>query len=107
MPNAYFLVRAVVPPALRDEFDHWYATDHLPLALRTFQCEKAWRFWSTIEPNVHYAFYRFADMAKLDRAMKSDGLKAMIADFDRAFPTITRTRDILDLIDERDGISTP
>jgi hypothetical protein len=32
MPATVFLLRAVAPP-LREEFDHWYATDHLPWAI--------------------------------------------------------------------------
>ena len=40
MPTTLFLVRAVVAPELRDKFDHWYSTDHLPWAIRAFQCER-------------------------------------------------------------------
>jgi hypothetical protein len=32
MPTTFFLVRAVVAAQLREKFDHWYATDHLPWA---------------------------------------------------------------------------
>lgn len=101
MPATFFLVRAVVAPHLRDKFDHWYSTDHLPWACRVFKCEKAWRFWSTAEEGVHYAVYRFADKAALDTAMKSEGLKELIADFDKTWPTgVTRTRDIVEMVEE-------
>jgi hypothetical protein len=30
MPPNFFLVRAVVAPALREKFDAWYSVDHLP-----------------------------------------------------------------------------
>jgi hypothetical protein len=105
MPKAYFVVRAVVEDAaLRQKFDRWYAVDHLPLALEKFKAEKAWRFWSKVDAGVHYAVYEFADMARLDAALKSDGFKMLVADFDRAFPAgVTRTRDILTLAEERDG----
>lgn len=46
MPTSFFLLRAVVTEPLRDKFDHWYSTDHLPWTMRIFKCEKAWRFWS-------------------------------------------------------------
>ena len=69
MRPAFFLVRAAVAPDLRDKFDHWYSTDHLPWAMRAFKCEKAWRFWSTVEEGVHYAVYRFADKASCDAAL--------------------------------------
>jgi hypothetical protein len=104
MPKSYFLVRAVVVESLREKFDHWYSADHLPQALVIFKAEKAWRFWSTVEAGVHYAVYQFADMAQLDAAMKSEGLKTLIAEFDRAFPEgVTRTRDIVALVEEREA----
>lgn len=102
MPKSLFLVRAVVVPALREKFDHWYSTDHLPWAIRVFKCEKAERFWSEIEQGVHYAVYQFADKARLDAALASDGFKEMIADFNRRWPEgVTRTRDVMTLIEER------
>lgn len=102
MPTTHFLVRAVVAPHLREKFDRWYSTDHLPWAMRVFQCEKAWRFWSAAEEGVHYAVYRFADKASCDAALGSAEFKDMIADFNRAFPEgVTRTRDVLALVEER------
>jgi hypothetical protein len=101
MPKAYFMVRAVVAAALRQKFDHWYSTDHLPMALAAFKADKAWRFWSTADASVHYAVYQFADQAKLNAAMKDDVLKTLIADFDKNFPTVTRMRDLLTMAEER------
>ena len=49
MPATFFLVRAVVAAPPRERFEQWYATDHLPWAMKAFQCEKAWRFWSEVE----------------------------------------------------------
>ena len=69
VPKSFFLVRAVVVAPLRDKFDHWYSTDHLPLALKVFKCEKAWRFWSEVEEGMHYAVYQFADKPALDAAL--------------------------------------
>ena len=104
MPTTFFLVRAVVAPNLREKFDHRHATDHLPWAVRAFQCEKAWRFWSALEPGVHYAVYRFADKASCDAALGSAEFKALVADFDRNFPQgVSRTRDVLTLAEERKG----
>ena len=102
MPTTFFLVRAAVAPELRDKFEHWYATDHLPWACRVFKCEKAWRFWSALEEGVHYAVYRFADKAACDAALASDDFKALVADFSRTWPEgVTRTRDVVTLVDER------
>jgi len=104
MPKAYFMVRAVVEPPLRQKFDHWYAADHLPRAFKDFKAEKAWRFWSTLDPSVHYAVYQFADEAKLKAAMQDDILKPLIADFDNNWPRgVTRSRDNLILAQERNA----
>ena len=103
-PKSFFLVRAVVDERLRDRFDHWYSADHLPRALADFKAEKCWRFWSAAEAGVHYAVYRFADKTRLDAALKSEGFKALVADFDRTWPEgVTRTRDIVSLVEEREA----
>jgi hypothetical protein len=102
MPKAYLMVRAVVEERLRQEFDHWYATDHLPNDIEAFKAEKAWRFWSTLDPAVHYAVYQFADEAKLKAAMRDDIVRPLAAEFDKSWPSgVTRSRDLLALAEER------
>ena len=104
MAKAYFMVRAVVEEPLRQKFDHWYSTHHLPMALKDFKAEQAWRYWSTLDAGVHYAIYQFADQAKLDAAMKDEVLKPLIADFDKDWPTgVARSRDKLVLAEEVGG----
>jgi hypothetical protein len=103
MPTGFFLVRAVVTEDLREKFEHWYSTDHLPRALADFKAEKAWRFWSTLDRKVHYAVYQFADEISLDAALASAGFKMLVADFDRNFPTVTRTHDKLVLAEHQGG----
>jgi hypothetical protein len=108
MSKAFFMVRAAVDAPLREKFDQWYSSHHMPMALADFEAEKAWRFWSTVDPNVHYALYEFADEAKLRAAMKDEILKPLIADFDQAWPSgVTRTRDLLTMVDERSGQGRP
>ncbi len=101
MPAAFFVVRATVTdPAKRIAFDNWYENEHLPDAVRSFGVKKAWRFWSTTDPSVHQATYQFDDEASLDRAMKGEDLKRLIADFNRDWPNVTRTRETLVLAQE-------
>ena len=101
MPTAYFVVRAIVPDAAqRKAFDEWYSREHLPDAAKAFGVKKAWRFWSVSDPSLHQASYEFADQAALDRAMSGDALKALVADFDRAWPEVKRTREVLVLAEE-------
>jgi hypothetical protein len=98
MPAAYFVVRATVAdPAKRKAFDEWYRREHLPDAAKAFGVTKAWRFWSVNDPSLHQASYEFADQDALDRAMSGDSLKALVAEFDRCWPEVTRTREILAL----------
>ena len=101
MPSAYFVVRATVAdPPKREAFDEWYAKEHLPDAVKAFGVKKAWRFWSVSDPALHQAMYEFADQAALDRAMSGDALKALVAEFDRCWPEVTRTREIFVLAEE-------
>ncbi len=104
MPKTYFMVRAVVEEPLRQKFDQWYSAHHLPMALAEFRAEKCWRFWSLADAGVHYAVYQFPDAAGLVAALKSDGFKMLVADFDQAWPSgVTRSRDMLNLVEELGG----
>jgi hypothetical protein len=101
MPSAFFVVRATVAdPAKRAAFDAWYSKEHLPDAVKAFGVKKAWRFWSVSDPSLHQASYEFADRAALDRAMSGDALKTLVAEFDRCWPEVTRTREIFVLAEE-------
>ena len=101
MPSTYFVVRATVADAAkRKAFDEWYETEHLPDAAKAFGVKKARRFWSLTEPSLHVAMYEFADQAALDRAMGGEALKKLVADFDRCWPEVTRTREMLVLAEE-------
>ena len=97
--NAYFMVRAQVPSeSERAKFDHWYETHHLPLAMDTLHADKGWRFWSRSDPSVHYAMYEFKDMATLRKCLDSPGFKMLVADFDKAWPQVIRSRDQIEIV---------
>jgi hypothetical protein len=101
MPSAYFVVRATVAdPAKRKAFDEWYQREHMPDAAKAFGVKKARRFWSVSEPSLHQASYEFADQAALDSAMGGAALKTLVAEFDRAWPDVTRTREVFVLAEE-------
>src|SRR5688572_3101286 len=85
MAKSFLVVRATVADAARRAaFDEWYHKEHLPQAMAVFNAEKGWRFWSVTEPSAHQATYQFADRAAADRAVNSAGMRALIAEFDRA-----------------------
>jgi len=101
MPQAYFVVRATVTdPAKRKAFDAWYAKEHLPDAVKAFGVKKAWRFWSLSNAALHEAMYEFADQAALERGTSAEALKPLVAEFDRCWPDVTRTREIFVLAEE-------
>jgi len=101
MPKCFLVVRAIVADAgKRAAFDDWYRREHLPQAMAAFRAEKGWRFWSETDPSAHQATYQFADRAAVDRAMNSDGMKALVAEFDRCWPGIPRTREVFTLVEE-------
>jgi hypothetical protein len=49
---------------------------------------------------VHVASYQFADEAALDRAMSGTDLPRLVADFNRDWPDVTRTRELFVLAEE-------
>jgi hypothetical protein len=101
MAKAYLVVRAEVPEADRARFEHWYATDHLPWAVRAFNVARGWRCWSLTDPAAHYAFYEFPDAATAKAVVGSDAIKPLVADFDRVWGTrVPRRREILELAQE-------
>jgi hypothetical protein len=103
MPH-FFVVRATVTdPAKRAAFDEWYSKEHVPDAVKTFGAQKAWRYWSESDPAVPQAVYQMPDRASLDRAVAGEGMKRLVADFDKAWPGIPRQREILRLAEEYGG----
>lgn len=103
--TAYLVVRAVVAdPADRAPFDNWYQTEHLPDAVKAFNAQSAMRGWSTLDPSVHTAYYRFATLQQVQAISDSPAIRALIAEFDRVWDMrVVRTRDILHIADELKG----
>lgn len=103
--RAYLTVRSTLRElADRPAFDHWYGSDHLPLAAGKFGVLKAWRCWSDVDPRVHMAVYEFASLEAAKAALASDEAQALIIEYDLHWPSprAERVRDILALADARD-----
>jgi hypothetical protein len=105
MSTAFFVVRATLTEmADRARFDLWYKKEHLPDALKAFGAEAAARAWSTQDPKVHTAFYRFPSLGAAKAATNGPGIKALVDEFDRVWgDRVHRTRDILVIEDELKG----
>jgi hypothetical protein len=102
MAKGCLVVRAEVPDAAdRAAFDHWYATDHLPWAIKAFAALRGWRCWSRADAAVHYAFYEFADVREAEGLIGSDKIKPLVADFDRVWgDRVSRRREVLEIAQE-------
>jgi len=100
MAKGYLVVRAEVPDvADREKFDHWYATDHLPWAVRVFAALRGWRCWSRTDPAVHYAYYEFADATEAEALIGSDKIEPLVADFDRVWgDRVSRGRGVGEIV---------
>lgn len=97
--TAFLIVRAEVDPAVREAFDAWYRDEHLPDAVEALNASGAWRGWSAVEDHVHFAFYEFTSLAEVERAMASDAIRALIAEFDRHWEgNVTRTREAVESV---------
>ena len=101
--TAIFIVRAEVAEADRAAFDRWYETEHLPDAMRAFGTDRARRGWGDTDPGVHYAVYEFPTLDHARRIAandKSPEIKALIAEFERVWPDVSRTREIIGVSQE-------
>lgn len=103
--TAYLVVRAVVAdPADRASFDSWYRTEHLTDAVRAFKAQSGMRGWSTLDPSVHTAYYRFDKLEDVHAIRDGDAIQTLIAEFDRVWGTrVSRARDIVPIVDELEG----
>lgn len=103
--SAWFIIRAeVVDATVTADFESWYQNEHLADALEAFNARRAWRGWSDIDPNVHYAMYEFDDLDAARAIPGSDALKRLAAEFDRRWGNkVRRTRDYVDAIQSIGG----
>ena len=109
MSNSYLVVRAEVPnEADRAQFDHWYAADHLPWAIRVFGTRRGWRCWSRTDPAVHYAFYEFTNVDAARAATTPEKIAPLVADFDRVWGNrVSRQREILEIVQDTEAGALP
>ena len=102
MAKGCLVVRAEVPDEKnRTPFDDWYASDHLPWAIKVFGAQRGWRCWSRSDPAVHFAFYEITDVGQAQALIGSAEIKPLVADFDRVWgDRVTRRREILEIVQE-------
>ena len=98
--TACFIVRAqIIDAAVKDAFDRWYQDEHLADAHKAFNARCAWRGWSEVDANVHYAVYEFDDVTAARAIPDSDALERLVVEFDRRWgDSVTRSREIVDAV---------
>ena len=94
--KAHLIVRSTVPAvADRAPFDAWYQDDHMAAVIREYRPLRCWRSWSTLEPEIHYAFYEFETADRLKQVMETQSFADLVDDFSTTWAgKVTRTRDI-------------
>ena len=55
---------------------------------------EGWRYWSVDDPAIHYAVYRYATLDAL-QSRNDANRRALMAEYEAAWPGVTRTREIL------------
>ena len=95
--TAVLIVRAIVDPNRRDDFDTWYEDEHLPDAYKAFSPSSANRGWCKDDPNTHIAVYEFSSLEEATKATDSRAIKELIIEFDRHWDGfVTRTREVVE-----------
>lgn len=99
----YLLVRSEVQEPDRQAFDTWYATDHMPKAIAFLGARKAWRYWSILNPCLHYAVYRCPALfiEQWTGSKQPPGFGVLASEFSASWPHVRRQREILRLHEYR------
>ena len=84
MPKGFLLVTMQPPPALEDEFNAWYDTEHIPERLAVPGIETALRFVCT---DGHPRYLAMYDLANFEVMSSPDYLKVA---FDKSSPWTKR-----------------
>ena len=99
--KVFLVVKSLVPPHLKKDFDNWYEKEHLFEAKETFYAISASRGWEIENENIHYAYYEFDNLKKANEILKSEALNKMINIYDKKWSNqIDRTRKILTITQE-------
>ena len=90
------IVRAIVPEDLKVQFDLWYEQEHLPEAHQAFGSFASSRGWSDERPDMHFAFYQFAEVGAVKTIAADGTLGALVGKFDGKWRgRVTRTREVV------------
>ena len=83
-----FIVWATIPPEKEEAFNRWYNEDHLPKTLEWLPGVKSGRRYKIVEGDDQYrymAVYEFESYEAMDKATKSDQIKRLIGEYNKAW----------------------
>lgn len=98
--TALLAVTSTVDPAVREAFDHWYETEHIPDAQRLLEgVNRVTRWRSTTTADQVVTVYEFSTAEQVRAALESEAITELIAEFDRLWSgTVLRTRAGFELV---------
>lgn len=91
MAVGLFVVRATIAKEREEEFNRWYNEEHLPQVLR-YNGAVSGRRYKRVTGADEYdymAVYEFASEEVLQRFLRSDALKALRAEYDEHFGSVS------------------
>ena len=91
MATGLFVVKATIPKEKETEFNRWYDEVHVPMVLQFNGMVSARRYKAILgeEKYQYIAMYELKDEATFHKLMESDHLKALRADYDAKFGTVS------------------
>lgn len=73
----------VTDAAVAEAFNRWYNSEHVPEATRRFEgVRRVTRWRSMTEPGLFTTVYEFDEVASVERAIGSDAMRELVAEFD-------------------------
>jgi uncharacterized protein (TIGR02118 family) len=91
MATVLFMVKATIPKDKEEAFNRWYNEVHVPMFLQFNGAVSARRYKAILgeEKYQYIAMYELKDEATFHKLMESDHMKALRADFDAKFGTVS------------------
>ena len=65
-------------------------------AFRDFAPIRFWRCWSVSDPSVHYVYYEFESVERIEEVSKSDAFANLVEDYTNTWgDKVSRSREIM------------
>jgi uncharacterized protein (TIGR02118 family) len=91
MATVLFMVKATIPKEKEEQFNRWYDEVHVPMFLQFNGAVSARRYKAIVgeEKFQYVAMYELKDEATFKRLMESDHMKALKADYDAKWGSVS------------------